>query len=544
MTGDHKKDAHQKSDPKAHSKHRDRPKNNHRYKQDPFIGNLPELQGFVYTYDGYARASQFRRTTEKIGEWTKQNCAKYPLDVWRAINSLSEPDMDEWRPEAPDDPEDVVDAAVFKEEVQEYGKRKRAFRDNSTKVYTVILGQCSEATKAKLEAREDWESINEEHQLVNLLKAVKSLLHNQLENDRYEGLTAYESLKSLMHTRQQRYEDTSEYRKRFTAATEVLEHIGISFGAMFQGIADKLLESEFNTNREDATDQQATEAETKAGESVLAVMFLKQSCQARYAEINRDLQNDFLKRKDSYPSNVTAAYNILVNWRQWSLPQESTPPLDGVAFTIDGDSRNRNDGGDGAILTNKSKRNNKRDTSNLICNNCQEVGHVWRKCPKPFAYSKSNPTETLNAIDRSESDEDPKWGIDEDHSDEVILCQYHDEVEPTSSSYEKNNFLPRGSVGLDSLSTVDLFCDARMLTNIRKASQTMTIRCNAGHKEVKQIGHLAGYGDVWYDKDAVANILSLGRVTKRFKVTFNSSENKGFILHLPGGRTRCFRRTS
>lgn len=79
-----------------------------------------------------------------------------------------------------------------------------------------------------------------------------------------------------------------------------------------------------------------------------------------------------------------------------------------------------------------------------------------------------------------------------------------------------------------------------MLTNIRQVSQVMKIQCNAGYKTVTQMGHLAGYGDVWFDPDAVASILSLGRITKRFKVTFDSEGKDGFILHLPDGRTRSF----
>lgn len=54
------------------------------------------------------------------------------------------------------------------------------------------------------------------------------------------------------------------------------------------------------------------------------------------------------------------------------------------------------------------------------------------------------------------------------------------------------------------------------------------------------MGHLAGYGDVWFDAATVANILSLRRVSRRFKVTLNSEGMEGFVVQLSGGRTRCF----
>lgn len=56
-------------------------------------------------------------------------------------------------------------------------------------------------------------------------------------------------------------------------------------------------------------------------------------------------------------------------------------------------------------------------------------------------------------------------------------------------------------------------------------------------------GYLGGYGKVWFDPDAVANILSLGRATKKFKVTLDIEKGGGFVLHLPDGRIRNFEPT-
>lgn len=154
---------------------------------------------------------------------------------------------------------------------------------------------------------------------------------------------------------------------------------------------------------------------------------------------------------------------------------------------------------------------------------------------------------------------DHTFDSNELNNDGAVLCQTFEKdaegqsilsldsrvEKPTTNSYDSTakKVLPDGSIGLDSLSALDLFCDARKLINIREAPRVMKIQCNAGYKEVAQIGHLSGYGDVWFDKNAVANILSLGRVTKRFKVTFKSAGSEGFILHLPGGRKRCFKKT-
>lgn len=426
---------------RGHNNNSNRPRKGQQEKESrqdtSFKGNNEDMVGHVYTYDGYAKASQFQMTTEKIGEWAKQNCSNFPLDVWKAIETLEEPDQSEWRPAVPQDMNDAVDAAIFKDEVQEYGKRKRAFRDNSTKVYTVAIGQCSEATKAKLEARSDWDGIKGEHNLVKLLKAIKSLMHNQIQDGRYDGLTAFESLKALMNIKQQRHEETAAYRKRFLAATEVLEHVVIAFGAMFQGMADKILVSDFGTTREDASEEEAIEAESMAGEKVLAVMFLKQACPVRYGEIIRELQNDFVKDRNNYPANVTGAYNMLVNWKRSSFTRDSALPLDGMAYTmVDGleeayDSESATE----TVLTTdgkskcQDKDSMKSGSSEVICSNCNVKGHKWRWCDKPYqgAGAEGGQNSTANAMVSDLNDSELRWDstFDDDgmYNDGAVLCQ-------------------------------------------------------------------------------------------------------------------------
>ena len=516
-----------------------------------FKGECEELGGNVYTYDGHAKAMQFQKTTEKIEQWAKKNCSHFALDVYKAIRTLEDPDTDEWIPGEPNNPNSTSGAALFKQAIDVYGKRKLAYRDNCTLVYTVVLGQCCDATKAKLKALEQWDDIDVENDLTGILKAIKSLMHNQLQVGRKPQLTAYESLRAFMNVRQQRHEATAEYLERFTAARDVLEHVGLSFGAMFQKIADDLLDSEYGVTREGATDAQAAAAEADAGESVLAVIFMMHACQVRYGEVGKDLRNNFLSGVDKYSNNVTGAYNLLVNWDPTSKAKESGPPLDGTAYAMDG-------GSEAVLATDGSKKST--GTGSSTCLNCNTAGHYWRQCRRPFwnADKKEPESNTTNAMVDDNAVGKAKWGVtfDEDglYNNGAVLCQdtsntagpgteTSDPVMMASYDDSTKKVLPAGTIGMDSLSTVDLFCDDRMLTNIRKVQPAMNIRCNAGFKTVDHMGHLAGYGDVWYDPKAVANILSLGRVTKRFKVTFSSEDTEGFVLHLPDGRTRSFKQT-
>jgi hypothetical protein len=41
------------------------------------------------------------------------------------------------------------------------------------------------------------------------------------------------------------------------------------------------------------------------------------------------------------------------------------------------------------------------------------------------------------------------------------------------------------------------------------------------------------YGEVWYDPNAITNIFSLSEMEKKFCVTYDSSTEPSFIVHLP-----------
>jgi hypothetical protein len=56
--------------------------------------------------------------------------------------------------------------------------------------------------------------------------------------------------------------------------------------------------------------------------------------------------------------------------------------------------------------------------------------------------------------------------------------------------------VPKDWILLDNQSTVDVFYNARLLKNIRKANSFMDIHCNTGVTSMDLVGDLPGYGEV------------------------------------------------
>ena len=63
----------------------------------------------------------------------------------------------------------------------------------------------------------------------------------------------------------------------------------------------------------------------------------------------------------------------------------------------------------------------------------------------------------------------------------------------------------------------------------------MKIKCNAGTRVTNLIGDLPGYGPVWFDPRAIANVLSLKLVKEKYQIEYNSNGDEGFVVTKPTG---------
>lgn len=90
------------------------------------------------------------------------------------MKNLQEPYMSTWNPTAPQ-AGDVVAEAKLNKNIKAVVKRERTYEKNRTSVYSIVFGQCSNTMKSQLESQDKWVTINEDHNLVTLLKSIKVL---------------------------------------------------------------------------------------------------------------------------------------------------------------------------------------------------------------------------------------------------------------------------------------------------------------------------------------------------------------------------------
>jgi hypothetical protein len=88
---------------------------------------------------------------------------------------------------------------------------------------------------------------------------------------------------------------------------------------------------------------------------------------------------------------------------------------------------------------------------------------------------------------------------------------------------------------LDSQSTVDLFTNPSLVTDICPAMSPIRVHCNKGMLDTTEE---ANFGDtpVYFDARGIANVLSLYRLGQKFRVTYDSPDHGGvFKVHTSQG---------
>jgi hypothetical protein len=157
----------------------------------------------------------------------------------------------------------------------------------------------------------------------------------------------------------------------------------------------------------------------------------------------------------------------------------------------------------------------KRDLTKIRCIRFQKKGHFASRCPD---------NDTDKAPDVAE--------VATEALQQLILAEPpdgYDSYEEFSFHQSQRHFNPNWIL-LDIGSTSDIFCNRKLVTDIRLSSGSLKVHCNAGTKVVRHVATLRNYGTVWFNEDGIANILSMSLVRKKLPVRYDSVAGNQFIV--------------
>ena len=93
---------------------------------------------------------------------------------------------------------------------------------------------------------------------------------------------------------------------------------------------------------------------------------------------------------------------------------------------------------------------------------------------------------------------------------------------------------------LDLQSTISVFKNAEMLSNIRRSSYVLRALTNGGYQDSNMVGDFPNLGKVWYNRESIANILSLAEVRKVCRITMDSADEPAMLVHRLDGTVMKF----
>jgi len=276
------------------------------------------------------------------------------------------------------------------------------------------------------------------------------------------------------------------------------------------------------------------------------------------------------KKKDAFPNNMSDACKSLNGFRNnYSGRSLCTEANDGVAFTTMSEEKD------------EQKKSGKK--KEITCFRCKKVRHYTseRNEELPAKTPKSSTNMLIadedswhnnSGEDDKEDDDDRHYEqmeddeeeekppdtsqqstrVHEEHDNQENECDNittNDESGPDKyyeGQFKDDDFegivfaqkdvicniqekagIPKTWILSDSQSTVDVFCNARLLNNVRDAKRQLVLHCNAGTTIITKKGDLKKKGD----------LLSLSNVSKIYRVTYDSDnkDEQGLVVHKEDG---------
>lgn len=482
-----------------------------------FTGAQPTVNAVIGTRDENGPKNSFEVLQDAIMGYVSEKYSKgtdlAPLirDLEAIDISGDEPDMVlEKDKDGKEKPAGIVQTKKFEMKLKSYFSRLETLEENEKKLFTLVLGQCTQALQQALEGHDEYTTKEREFDSLWLLVEIKKLTSGVEERNVSPYLAVYRLLRQFFNFRQGEQESNDGFLKRFLELNSSLKQAEINSvdHDHLATIEKKALLDEDNT----LTAHEATkQGKSIASEALTAMVFLNSAKGNVFGPLLKELQNDMMKGNDNYPSTVTRAYDLLNRYetvnRQSTGRRNNTqtggggPPFR-RAHQFTQDTREApagtvfTPGTDGSTL------------HSMRCYECGKWGHGRRNCPSRPAQSGTGLTQVGVCLAATHGGINDDWLL------------------------------------LDSCSTVSCMKNEFFVSKVtqRSLDDSLRVHTNGGHQDYRMTGTLKILPlEVYVNPTSMANIVSLKDVYEKYRVTMDTEADPSMLVHHEDGKAYRFK---
>jgi hypothetical protein len=276
-----------------------------RTREPKFEGKCSEIKSSVY--DVISGKDTFAKTTREIAKYIGRKFDD-AREFCTGMVEMRLPPLTE--PAAPAD-STPISFELWKMARRNFEKQAEARRRNSSQVYALVIGQCSQALCNRMKANKRWSCINEDSDVMGLLQLIQTCMTQR--RTRQKPAHSLLDAKTQVYTFKQRSLANNKNYEKFKDLVTNAERPGSDIGAHPDRM-ETILEA-IAADPDLPTDAERDQACNRAKDQFLAVMFLVNSDRARYGSLVWDIKNEYTRGSDTYPGTLSAAYDYLVNYR-------------------------------------------------------------------------------------------------------------------------------------------------------------------------------------------------------------------------------------
>ncbi len=220
---------------------------------------------------------------------------------------------------------------IWEEAVRAIAKRKVKLDNALKKGFAMVYDQCSLEVRDKLEASDEWDRVQREQSLHDLISKIERICVG-FDDHKQEVFNLVQALKTLFLYTQTEKESIDKYAHNFKSLWDTVDAFNGSPGIQ-QGLVKGLVVSPGRVrNPNNITDAEQTVAEEEVADAVKVTLIISGAYKRRYGRLKEQLANNYLLGTDQYPDMLEKASRILGNYQV----------AKGSPF---GDPRNTNKGG-------------------------------------------------------------------------------------------------------------------------------------------------------------------------------------------------------